>query len=270
MKALHLSTLVVLVAWLGVAPPAAASAAEAAERQADQRVTSGTIVSSSPVTLMIRVSEDEFQLFTFDEAIVKPTRLPAGAVVRVTSRAGDTDDVRVATRIVVERDAPAEAAASDDAVPATVRKLERDIARQVRRFGGGIRGGVGLDPELLSVGVHARVGPFFQDDVWFRPNLEFAYGEVTTMVALHLEGVYTLPIVSADSRWSPYVGAGPALTFSRRSFEDEDEDVDVSDFDLDAGFNILAGIEHRSGLFLELKGTAYAVPVVRMLVGFSF
>ena len=43
----------------------------------------------------------------------------------------------------------------------------------------------------------------------FRPNAEFAFGELTDMVALNLEGAYRLPISFRHGRWSAYVGAGP-------------------------------------------------------------
>ena len=56
-----------------------------------------------------------------------------------------------------------------------MRQLERDIARHVRRYRAGFRAGVGLDPELISVGAHATFGPIFSRRLSFRPNAEFAY-----------------------------------------------------------------------------------------------
>ena len=74
-------------------------------------------------------------------------------------------------------------------VPREVRRLERDIERQVRRYQVGVRTGVALDPELIMLGVHAQAGPFFNPDVFLRPNVEFAFGEVTALFALNLEAI---------------------------------------------------------------------------------
>ena len=91
--------------------------------------------------------------------------------------------------------------------------MEREIERQARRWQLGARIGAGLDPELFMLGVHAGIGPIFSRDFSFRPNAEFAFGELTDMVALNLEGAYRLPFSFRHGRWSAYVGAGPGLNF---------------------------------------------------------
>src|SRR5690606_21026326 len=111
-----------------------------------------------------------------------------GSEVRVTSSAGDDPAVRVATEVTLVRPASSgQSTAPGPVVPHEVRRVERQIERQVRRLQVGVRAGVALDPELVLLGVHAQVGPFFNSDVYFRPNVEFAIGEVTALFALNPE-----------------------------------------------------------------------------------
>jgi len=160
------------------------------------------------------------------------------------------------------------------AVPPEVRRIERDIERQVRRYQLGVRAGVALDPELVLVGVQAQVGPFFNRDVYFRPNVEFGFGEVTALFAINPEVIYRLPISSRQGRWSAYVGVGPGFNFLHQNF-DRNEDgkrIDFGDFHSDVGLNVLGGIRYRSGMFMELKTTVYSdpSPTLRLIVGYNF
>jgi hypothetical protein len=54
--------------------------------------------------------------------------------------------------------------------------------------------------------VHSQLGPIFHRDVFFRPNAEFAFGEVTDLIALNLEAIYRLPVSSRRGNWSALVG----------------------------------------------------------------
>jgi hypothetical protein len=49
-----------------------------------------------------------------------------------------------------------------------------------------------------------------------------------------------------------------------------DEDFSFDDFDLDVGLNILAGVQSRGGMFMELKTTVYANPGMRFVIGTNF
>jgi len=166
------------------------------------------------------------------------------------------------------------AAAAQQNVPPPVQRAERDIEREVKRFGVGIQGGVALDPELLDVGAHMTFGPIFTPAVQFRPGVELGLGEVTTFLGINLDVLYALPGTSADTRWAPYVGAGPNFSYSRRDFDTESDDddnrFDFSDSDGSAGFNFIAGARNQSGLFIELKATAWGVSNIRLLAGFNF
>ena len=249
-----------------------------APSQPEETSMTGVVVSSTRNTLVVRGENGQFHLFVLERETVKPA-LAIGSTVRVVSIPGDEARVRVATEIT-----PVAAAASvrpgggtqaSQPVPREVRQLERDIERQVRRYQVGVRTGVALDPELIMLGVHAQVGPFFNPDVFLRPNVEFAFGEVTALFALNLEAIYRLPVSSRQGRWSAYVGAGPAFSFVHQDFDRTDDDgdrIDFGDFHSNAGLNILGGLRFRSGMFLELKTSVYAspAPTLRFIIGYNF
>jgi hypothetical protein len=160
-------------------------------------------------------------------------------------------------------------------VPAPARQVEDEVEDVVRRFGIGVEGGVGMDPELIMFGAHGTFGPIFNRGVRFRPGIEFGLGEVTTTFGINLDVLYVLPGVARGTRWAPYVGAGPNFALSHRSFETDEPDdngnrFDFGDTDFNGGFNFIAGARHRNGMFLEMKATAYGVSNVRLLVGYNF
>ena len=75
-----------------------------------------------------------------------------------------------------------------------------------------------------------------------------------------------------SSRWNFFFGGGPVLNFIKLGFERTDiatpnESVEFDDFDLDVGLNILAGVQSRGGMFMDLKTTVYADPGMRFVVG---
>ena len=148
----------------------------------------------------------------------------------------------------------------------------RSIQRQSRRYRLGVRGASALDPELFIFGAHTQLGPFFNENVFARPNLEIGFGELTTLLAFNFEGVYRLPLNARTSRWGMYAGGGPALNFSHRNFVEETDrgKIDFGDLDLDVGFNFLLGIQQREGMFLELKSSAYSLPTIRFIFGYNF
>jgi hypothetical protein len=130
----------------------------------------------------------------------------------------------------------------------------------VRRFQIGARTGLALDPELVLAGVHAQFATGLNRNVIFRPNLEFAFGELTTAFAINLEALYRLPVSSRQARWGAYVGAGPGINFLKQSLTRRDRDVDFSDLDTDVSLNLFGGIQNRNGMFLEMKTSVYADP----------
>jgi hypothetical protein len=272
---MKISIYTVAILWavlaVGISTPLVMGQTTASSSQnPDETTMTGRVVSSSRNTLVIRTAGGLYQLFVFDSDTVKPPAIPVGSEVTVLSTPGTETGVRAATSVVVSSEAAptTQAQPGTDVVPASVRQLERDIERQSRRYGAGIRAGVGLDPEVVSVGLHARLGPFFDRNISFRPNVEFAFGEVTKLFAFNLEGVYRLPFTPRTGRWSSYVGLGPSFIFSHRDFEENG--IDFGDFEFDGGLNVLAGVAFRGGVFMEIKSTVWASPHLRVIFGYSF
>ena len=252
------------------AQPQDAPQSQSPTRQGSQVIT-GTVVSSSGRTMVIRTPAGEHLLVVFNRDTNKPNTIAEGARVRVRSRP-DAEGNQVASSVELTTE-PAAAAESTEPVPSEVRRLERQIERQAKRFRAGVRAGVGLDPEIVTAGAHATLGPFFHPDVWLRPNAEIGFGEVTALFALNLEAIYRLPITERQSRWTVYVGAGPGFNFIDRDFEEAEageREIDFDDFDYESSLNLLAGLENRNGMFLEMKSAVFSRPQVRLQVGYTF
>ena len=247
----------------------------------------GYVVSAARNSLTVRIEGGLYTVFTYDRYTKKPATVAVGSKVRVLSLSTGEPGVRIATNVAVLAAPGAAPTASEsgsadraaahpyetgEAVPVSVRKLENGIEKQSRKYGAGVRLGMGLDPEVFLVGVQARIGPFFDKGFSFRPNIDFGFGEVTKMVVLDLNGVYRLP-VNKHGKWGMYVGGGPALTFAHRNFEEAakgENDIDFGDFDYTTGFNFLTGVEFRSGFFVEAKATVWAGPHLRVAFGYTF
>src|SRR5262249_10657530 len=103
-------------------------------------------------------------------------------------------------------------------------------------------------------------------DLYFRPNAEFGFGELTDMVAFNLEMAYRLPITFQQSRWSAYVG----LNFVHQGVDKRE--TSFGNFDYETSFNLFTGVSVRRGMFAEAKTSlwAHSVPTVRLIFGFNF
>jgi hypothetical protein len=158
------------------------------------------------------------------------------------------------------------------------------VERVARRYGVGVSGGVGLDPEIIHVGAHGMIGPIFRDGIQFRPGVELGLGEVTTLFAINLDVLYTFDNDSRDSAWLPYVGAGPTFGLSHRGFATDDVDhvngspvivaedrnrFDFSDTDFEGGINFIVGMR-KQRTFFEMRANAWGVSSVRLLAGINF
>jgi hypothetical protein len=160
-------------------------------------------------------------------------------------------------------------------LPPKAQHVEKQIQREARRWRLGVQAGMALDPELAMFGVHSQMGPVFSRNVFFRPNADFEWGEITDMVALNLEGLYRFPTTVHRGLWAPYAGAGPALNFIHQSFQakaGEGRNISFGNFDYETGFNILVGFENRHGTFFEAKTSLYSQPApeFRLIVGHTF
>lgn len=160
---------------------------------------------------------------------------------------------------------------SQGPVPAVVRRAESNVERQVRKYHVGVRGGVALDPELILIGAQAQLGPIFKSGVSFRPSVEFAYGEVTSMFGFNGEMIYKFPQERQD-RWSPYAGGGIGINLLHQNFENKGKRIDFGDFHSDTALNIVGGLQHRNGAFVELRTSIYSdpSPTLRIVAGYNW
>jgi hypothetical protein len=248
------------------------------DQHRDQNTMEGTVISSSRETLVLKTDENDFQLFVFDRYTTKPQTVAAGSRVRVVSSAGEEEGTRLANTITVLTPASHTKADSTSRQatppPKAVRDLEQNIKSDARRWRLGVRAGAALDPELFMFGVHTQIGPIINRNVFFRPNAEFAFGEVTDLIALNLEAIYRLPVTARGKTWAAYFGAGPALTLLHQNFEvqqGQGRNIDFGNFDYDTGFNLLAGIQ-KSHTFFEMKTSLYSqpAPTLRLILGYNF
>jgi hypothetical protein len=120
----------------------------------------------------------------------------------------------------------------------------------------GIRAGASVDPDQFYFGGHVETREL-ADNVTFRPNIEVGIGDDVTLVAFNFELAYKF---QTNSRWRPYVAAGPAL-----NVYDSSDDTDAR-----GGFNIAIGAEHGGGLFGEVKFGLIDSPDFKFGVGFRF
>jgi hypothetical protein len=116
------------------------------------------------------------------------------------------------------------------------------------------------------------MGPFFKDNISFRPGVEYAFGEVTKLFGINLDALYQLRNISRNIRWAPYLGIGPHFSISHRNFENEvgEDIVDFGDWDWNNGLNFIVGVKSPGGASFELKATAWSNVSIRLLGGMQF
>lgn len=256
-------------------PVSAAQQSNDPSQNSSDSMVEGTVVSSSPQTLVVRLDNNQFQLFTYERPSVPPRSLSQGARLRITAGPADENGVRTASNIEVISNQGSGASADKGAqaapVPSKVRDVESDIKREARHWRLGVRAGAAFDPELFTFGVQSQMGPIFHPRVLFRPNAEFAFGEVTDLISVNLEAIYRFSSASRIRDWTPYIGAGPALIFIHQNFE-SGRDIDFGNFDYETGVNVLVGTQSRRGTFVELKSSLYSSPApkLRLIVGYTF
>ena len=238
----------------------------------------GTVTRSTGNSITVRTADNQFIVFTFARGVTKPKTVPVGAQVRVLSNFTEEQGVRQATDItIVPAGGSAGQATAENAptIPPEVGRVERDIERSARHYQIGLSAGVGLDPELILIGATGQFGPIFLPDLYFRPGVEFGWGEVTTMVSLNPEVVYRLPLTARTGAWTLYVGGGPGFNFTHESFKQttgSGSSVSFHALHDDATLNILGGIQRRGGMFTEIKTSVYAqtAPVLSLMIGYRF
>jgi len=243
--------------------------------QPEARRTVGTVTSIGRGSMVVRTDQGRYVVYTVDSDTRQQQRPMVGARVSVVTFSDEREPSPIAQTITVLPPSQGLSGSGDeqsDPVPPDVRRLESQIERQARRYRAGVQVGAALDPELISLDGFATFGPFFNRNTYFRPNVEFAFGEVTTLFGIHLDGIYTLPGITRSIRWAPYVGAGPTFSFSHRGFEDEQDGqrFDFGEFEWHNGVNFIAGARNPNGVFFEMKSTAWGAANIRLMGGFEF
>jgi hypothetical protein len=246
-----------------------------------ERQTVGTVTSLGRGSMVVQTDDGRFIAYALEPRFTRIPSVAPGARVRVITAANDTDLAPAA--LSIETLPPREGLAQrSQTAPSDVQQLASQLERQARRFRVGLEAGVALDPELISINAFSTFTPFVQHGILVRPNVELAFGEVTTLIGINVEGLYMLPGLRRSIRWAPYVGAGPSFSFSNRSVNEQDfisdpnappvntDRFDFSQWDWNNGFNFIIGARNPSGTFFEMKGTAWGVASIRMLGGFEF
>jgi len=174
------------------------------------------------------------------------------------------------------------AAHAQNNVPAPAQRAADTVQDVVQRYGIGVEAGVGLNPEIIDFGVHGTFGPIFSRNIQFRPAFEVGIGELTTLFGIDLDVTYTFKGVTSTTEWTPYVGAGPNFKLSHKGFSASDlpngaieNTTDTSRFNFGdtsfkPGFNFIAGVRRRSGVFVEMNASAFGITNVRLMAGFNF
>ncbi|HZN54715.1 MAG TPA: hypothetical protein VFB67_05285 [Candidatus Polarisedimenticolaceae bacterium] len=99
-----------------------------------------------------------------------------------------------------------------------------------------VRGGVNTDAEgpFVGAGILTNIGG--SHSWYFNPNAEYTAGDTTDVLSLNADVHYDF---ATASKWSPWLGAGPAfVTYDPEFGEDDDNDV---------GLNLLAGVGAKHG-----------------------
>jgi hypothetical protein len=133
-------------------------------------------------------------------------------------------------------------------------------AQNLQNLKFGVRAGVSAEPEQFFFGGHAETRPLL-DHLTFKPSVELGIGDNATLLALNVEFAYHIPI--EQQPFDLYIGGGPAANIY--SFDGPGDDGGVR-----GGFNFFVGVEHRKGLFLELKVGAVDSPSLKFMVGYVF
>jgi len=123
--------------------------------------------------------------------------------------------------------------------------------------GPGVRAGLSASPDQFYFGGHYVTHPL-TGMLRFQPNVEAGVGNDRTTIAFN--GEFALwRKVSTD--WHVYLGAGPAMNVNRNAVRDRT--------DVEPGFNVVAGLRRRGGLFFEMKVGTIDSPAFKIGVGYT-
>lgn len=131
------------------------------------------------------------------------------------------------------------------------------IAPAAAQEGPGVRAGGSASPDQFFIGGHYVTRPL-AGRLRFQPNVEAGFGSDATVAAFNAEFGFWMRL---NAEWQTYVGGGPAMNLYSSHHQDTT--------DVKAGFNVLAGVRHRGGLFFELKVGVIDSPDVKLTVGYT-
>jgi hypothetical protein len=131
------------------------------------------------------------------------------------------------------------------------------VAPAAAQEGPGVRAGLSASPDQFFIGGHYVTRPLV-DRLRFQPNVEAGFGSDATLVAFNVEFGFWMRL---NAEWQAFVGGGPAMNLYSSDHQDTT--------DIKAGFNVLAGVQRRGGLFFELKVGVIDSPDVKLTVGYT-
>lgn len=230
-------------------------------------IIEGTVVSTTPETLVVRSDQNRYHLFTYSPNIVSNESVKPDVRVRVEGSVPGPNGTRVADRVTVVQPGEASVAGTTQTAAPTssthppssttevhvsateahggsgaqgtpagpVNATSLKVEEKARKLHIGGRVGFGLDPELFMFGPEARFGPFFSKRLMFQPNLEFGFGELTDMYAVNGDAAFHFN--KAHNDWIPYIGMGPSFNFVHRAASIGE--TDFSDFHFNTGLTSL-------------------------------
>jgi hypothetical protein len=123
--------------------------------------------------------------------------------------------------------------------------------------GPGMRAGLSINPDQFFVGGHYVSQPV-TGMLRFQPNVEAGFGQGVTAIAFNGEFALWKKV---DPDWHVYFGGGPSMNVYRDATRDKT--------DTGLGFNVVAGLRQRSGLFFEVKYGVGDSPAFKMAVGYT-
>jgi hypothetical protein len=119
----------------------------------------------------------------------------------------------------------------------------------------GVRAGASGQPNQFFIGGHAESSNLGHNTT-FRPNVEVGFSSGMQLLTLNLELVHWMPL--KGSAWSVYAGGGIGTNFLLTTKENR----------MTGRANIVFGLQHKSGIFAEMKvGTQ---PSAKVAVGYVF
>lgn len=122
--------------------------------------------------------------------------------------------------------------------------------------GFGVRGGATMNPDQFYVGGQYEWGPI-AENLWFQPSADFGFGDDAKLIAGNFDVVYRHAF-SGRSPWTAFAGGGPSINHYRVTGLSETE----------MGMNLVGGVMHESGLFIEFRAGFMDSPDFRFGVGY--